>query len=117
MKMKQSDQVQILWPAGFDEQAQFELPYKGWLSVCAKLENGHRYPLYFIDPIRLQQELEDGVQAGKPYFAEPGLIILPEVTVEAIREAVQTLQNQDFFAYLQADAFQERGVVMEPQPA
>jgi hypothetical protein len=117
MKMKTPDQVQILWPAGFDAQAQFELPYKGWLSVCAKLENGHRYTLSFIDPTRLQQELEDSVQEGKPYFAEPGLIILPEVTVEAVEDAVQTLQKQGFFAYLQADAFQASEIVREPQPA
>jgi hypothetical protein len=109
--------VQVLWPADFDERARFELPFKGWLSVCVEMEDGHRYPLSVIDPTRLQQELEQSIGLGKPYFAEPGLIILPEVTVEAIEEAVQTLQKQGFFAYLRADTFHNRMEVSELRPA
>jgi hypothetical protein len=115
--MEMPGNIRVLWPADLDERARFELPFKGWLSVCVEMEDGHRYPLYFIDPARLQQELEQSVSFGKPYFAEPGLVILPEVTVEAIEEAVQTLQKQGFFASLRADSFQEGKVVMEPQPA
>jgi hypothetical protein len=40
--MKTPDQVRILWPTGFDEQASFELPFKGWLSVCVELAEQHR---------------------------------------------------------------------------
>jgi hypothetical protein len=101
--MKISSGPRVILPDGFDEQALFELPFKGWLSAYVESEEGCRYPVYFSDPVRLQQDLEDEVQLGKPYFTMPGLIILPEVTIEAIEEAVQLLWEQGFFAYLKAE--------------
>jgi hypothetical protein len=95
--MKISNYLRVVWPKGFDERAAFELPYKGWLRVNVESENGCRFSLYFTDPVRLQQELDEAVSIGRPYFAEPGLIILPEVTVEAITDAVQFLWDQDYF--------------------
>ena len=44
---------------------------------------------------------------GKPYFAEPGLIIVPEVTVQAMQEAVQFLWKQGFFASLKTEQDEE----------
>ncbi len=44
-----------------------------------------------------QQDLDENVKLGKPYFAEPGLIVLPEVTVEAIQAAVHSLWEQGYF--------------------
>jgi hypothetical protein len=101
--MKMSNSPRLILPDGFDEQALFELPFKGWLSAYVESEEGCRYPVHFSDPIRLQQDLEEEVQLGKPHFAMPGLIILPEVTIEAIEEAVQVLWEQGFFAYLKAE--------------
>lgn len=60
-------------------------------GVEVHLEDGSRYRLYFIDPVRLQQTLEDDVRAGKGYFAEPGLVVLPEVTTQAVQRAVPGL--------------------------
>jgi hypothetical protein len=93
----------VIFPAGFDERAALETPLKGWLITQVELEDGCRYTLYFSDPIRLQQDLEEAVNGGRPCFAEPGLIILPEVTVKGIQDAVQFLWKQGFFAYLKAD--------------
>jgi hypothetical protein len=59
--------------------------------------------LYFSDLIRLQHDVDEAVNSERPCFAEPGLIILPEVTVQAIQEAVQSLWKQGFFASLKAD--------------
>jgi hypothetical protein len=59
--------------------------------------------LYFSDLIRLQHDVDEAVNSERPCFAEPGLIILPEVTVQAIQEAVQFLWKQGFFASLKAD--------------
>lgn len=93
----------VVLPDEFDEQALFEMPLKGWLSAHVESADGCRYPVYFSDPIRLQQDLEEEMQLGKPYFAMPGLIILPEVTMEAIDQAVQLLWKQGFFTYLKAE--------------
>lgn len=100
--MKTRGDPRVIFPAGFDERAAFETPLKGWLSTQVELEDGCRYALYFSDPIRLQQDLEEAVQSGRPCFAEPGLIILSEVTVKSIQDAVQFLWKQGFFAYLKA---------------
>jgi hypothetical protein len=101
--MKTLNGPRVIFPEGCDERAAFETPLKGWLSAQVELEDGCRYAVYFSDPIRLQQDLDEAVKSGRPCFAEPGLIILPEVTVEAIQDAVQFLWKQGFFAYLKAD--------------
>jgi len=101
--MNMSSGPRLILPAGFDEQARFEISFKGWLSAYVESEEGCRYPVYFSDPTRLQQDLEEERQLGKPYFAMPGLIILPEVTIEAIEEAVPLLWEQGFFTYLKAE--------------
>src|SRR5690242_998434 len=93
----------VIFPEGFDERAAFEAPLKGWLSAHVELEDGRLYPVYFSDPDRLQQDLADAVSGGTPFFAQPGLVVLPEVTVEAIEDAVPLLWEQGFFASLKAD--------------
>jgi len=104
--MKTRGDPRVIFPAGFDERAAFETPLKGWLSTHVELEDGCRYAVYFSDPIRLQQDVEEALKRGRPCFAEPGLIIVPEVTVQTIRDAVQFLSKQGFFAYLKADQSQ-----------
>jgi hypothetical protein len=101
--MKTRNGPRVIFPAGFDERAAVEAPLKGWLSAQVELEDGCRYAVYFSDPIRLQQDVNDAIQNGRPCFAEPGLIIVPEVTVQSIEAAVQFLGKQDFFASLRSD--------------
>jgi hypothetical protein len=101
--MKTQSSPRVILPAGFDERAAVETPLKGWLSAQVELDDGCRYAVYFSDPIRLQQDMDDAVQNGRPCFAEPGLIIVPEVTVQSIQDAVQFLWQQGFFASLKTD--------------
>lgn len=112
--MKTLRKPQIIWPEGFDERAAFEITLKGWLSAQVELEDEDRYTVYFSDPVRLQQDLEENVKLGKPCLAEPGLIVLPEVTVEAIQGAVRFLWEQGFFANLKADPEDEMDTIMAP---
>jgi hypothetical protein len=91
----------VVFPQWYDARAEYETPAKGHLSeVEIRLEDGSRYQLYFIDPVRLQQTLEDDTEAGRPYFAEPGLVVLPEVSTEAIRQAVPALLRDGYFRHL-----------------
>ena len=94
----------VIFPEGFDERAALEISLKGWLGVQVELADGCRYTVYFSDPLRLQQDVDEAVQSGKPCFAEPGLVIVPEVTVETIQDAVQFLWQQGFFTSLSACA-------------
>jgi hypothetical protein len=91
----------ILFPEGFDAQSEYETPFRGYLSdVVVQLANGSRYQMFFIDPVQLGQELGEDSQGGRPNFAEPNLIVLPDVTTASIRQAVEGLVKERFFDLL-----------------
>jgi hypothetical protein len=46
---------------------------------------------------RLGQSLSSNVESGRAYYAEPGLIILPKVSTEAIHRAVHGLWEDGYF--------------------
>jgi hypothetical protein len=90
----------ISFPAGhFDRE--FELPYKGYArNVHVKAADGRSWTLYFTDLSRLRQDLDDAKGRGECYFAEPGMIVLSEVTIEIIRNAIEGLWDDGFFKTL-----------------
>ena len=93
-----TDQYAVLFPEDFDERAEYEIRLKGWCGgVVVQLQNGSRFELTFFDLVRMQQELAHSAQTGSPYFAEPNLVILPEVTTESIHKAVEGLVREKFF--------------------
>jgi hypothetical protein len=51
----------------------------------------------FIDLVCLEQGLADNAGAGHPYYAEKGLVVVPEVSTEAIQLAVQGLWDEGCF--------------------
>jgi len=96
-----TDRYAILFPEDFDERAEHEMRLKGWFGgVVVELQNGSRFELTFFDPVRMHQELSHSAQTGNPYFAEPNLVILPEVTSESIHKAVEGLVRDKFFEHL-----------------
>jgi hypothetical protein len=91
----------IVYGDGFDELAAIEASWRGYLgSVQAELDDGTRYTLTFYDHVRLGQSLEYEVSRGRPFYTDPGLIVLSEVTVENVETAVQTLCAEGYFEYL-----------------
>jgi hypothetical protein len=91
----------IVFPDWYDERAEFETPHKGFLNdVLVRTADGFGYRLYFSDPVRLQQTLEDDAKRGRAYFTEPGLVVLTEVTTDAIRAAVAGLWHDGYFEQL-----------------
>ena len=92
---------EVHFPADYDRQSEYETPMRGYLSgIVVEFANGRRYQLFFYDPVRLRQDLEVEAANGRAYVAEPGMIVLPEVTTEAIRQAVQGLVRDGFFEHL-----------------
>src|SRR5690242_7942232 len=82
----------IVFPEWYDARCEQETPLKGYLSdVEVRLEDGSRFKLHFTDPARLQQTLEDDAATGRPYYTEPGLVVLPEVTMQAIQQVIPAL--------------------------
>ncbi len=93
----------IFFPDWYDDRCEYETSAKGYLpDVEVRLDDGSRYKLYFTDLIRLQQTLEDDTALGKPYYTEPGLIVLPEVTTRAIQQAVPALLREGYFRHLKS---------------
>ena len=96
-----SDHYAIEFPAGYEGRGEAEAPSRGYLSgVVVRMEDGAGYELFFVDPVRMQQELTGHVGDVQPYFWEPNLVILHEVTTETIRTAVEGLVKERFFQYL-----------------
>ena len=89
----------VRFPADYDSQSEFETPLRGYLSEVEVELDGLRHHLFCIDPVRLGQELKSNIDSGRPCFAEPNLIILPEVTTEAIKTAVEGLARDGFFQH------------------
>lgn len=100
--MKLSERFpRVIFPDDFGEKEFFEMTYKGYANVDVELENGCCYKVYFSDPVRLQQDLEEDSALGRPFIAQPGLVILKEVTVDLIESSVKFLFEEGFF-----DSFQ-----------
>ena len=88
----------VRFPEGYDDRLAFETPSKGYLrDVMVQLEDGTRYKLFFIDPVRLEQDLQAEVAEGREYYAEPGMVVLLEVTTEAIHKSISGLLREGFF--------------------
>ncbi|MBW4601260.1 MAG: hypothetical protein KME29_17210 [Calothrix sp. FI2-JRJ7] len=96
-----ADYPKLSFKYGWEDRDDEETPMKGYRSDgILQSPEGEMYTVYFIDPIRLQQDLEAEQEAGSALFAEPGLIILPEVTREAMENVVRQLWEQGYFESL-----------------
>jgi hypothetical protein len=88
-------------PEGFDDRAEAEMTDKGYLSgVVVEFAGSGRFEMNFIDPVRLSQDLERLAAQGTRYFTEPGLVVLPDVTLPLIQEAIAGLVRERFFDHL-----------------
>ncbi len=92
----------VVFVEDFDERCQIEMTDRGYCSgAVVEAEDGSRYPVFFMHPVRLQQELQAYNETlGERWFAEPGLIIVDEVTLEVMQQAVHHLWNKGYFRHL-----------------
>ncbi|MGB6192441.1 MAG: hypothetical protein WBF42_08240 [Terracidiphilus sp.] len=82
----------------WDAEEAWEIRSKGWYELAElQLDDGSVVPLSFRDPVRLSQELQAHFASGKQYFSKRNLIILPELTEEAIRQTVADLLFKGVF--------------------
>ena len=53
----------IVFPDGFDNRAEEEMPLRACLiDASVELEDGTRYAVEFVDPVRLRQDLEENLK-------------------------------------------------------
>ena len=89
------------FPPDFDERAEFEMTPRGYLAGGQiELADGRRFPVTFYDPVRLAQDVESCVESGVPMLAEPGLVVIPEVTREVLLRTIPELVRERFFDHL-----------------
>jgi hypothetical protein len=94
--MNAKETFQVVFPEWYDQRGEWEAKEKGWLDgVEVRLANGKSQPLFFYDPVRLAQDLEAETKQGRPCVAQPGMIVIPEVTREAILTAVEKLVDEE----------------------
>ena len=87
---------QIVFPDWYDQRGEWEAREKGWLKgVEIRFANGNARPLFFYDLTRLAQDLDAEIKQGRPYIAQPGMVVIPEVTREAILVAVDRIVDDD----------------------
>jgi hypothetical protein len=59
----------IIFPEGFEDRDAEEMALKGCLSnALVELENGEKYAVDFIEPVRLAQELSGNIKAKIPCY-------------------------------------------------
>lgn len=98
--MKESHSVaKLIIPFEDGERRVDEARDRGYLShVLAEIDGTRLYPILFYTIGRLQFELTASSKAGEPFIGESGMIVVEELTLEIMREAVQKLCHQGFFA-------------------
>ena len=92
----------LRFPIPFDE----EFTEKGyWPFAVVELPEGLYYSVYFAQICSID---------CNPYFAPPGLIIVPEVTIKSMETTIQKLyEGKQFFEYLTP---LEPGLLLNCQP-
>jgi hypothetical protein len=84
-----------------DERVEWEIGQKGYFEhATVRLPEGTNVPVCFWDPVRLSQDLKTDLQQGRKCLAQPGMIILPKVTVDNMRAAVEELYQRGYFKHL-----------------
>jgi len=88
----------LVFKVPFDERTAFEIEQKGWCGIAAvEMPNGQRVDVFFYDPVRLAQDLQADIDSGKTCIAEPGMIVIPRITIPNIENAVQQLFREGYF--------------------
>jgi hypothetical protein len=86
----------LVFPEGFTERDEWEMERKGFVDAFLECEDGCRYPIMFINPVRLAQEVEATLQSGQPYYYEFGQVVVPEVTLPALTKIIPRLVEEGY---------------------
>jgi hypothetical protein len=83
-------------PEGFTDRDEWEMERKGFVYAFLECEDGLRYPVMFIDPVRLAQDIEAPLQSGQSYYYEFGQVVVPEVTIPALTKIIPHLVEEGY---------------------
>jgi hypothetical protein len=86
----------LVFPEGFTERDEWEMERKGFVYAFLECEDGCRYQVLFIDPVRLAQDVEATLQSGQPYYYEFGQVVVPEVTISVLTKIIPDLVEEGY---------------------
>src|SRR6266446_618040 len=86
----------LVFPEGFMDRDAWEMERKGFVYAFLECEDGRRYQVMFIDPVRLAQDVEATLQSGQAYYYELGQVIVPEVTIPALTRIIPHLVEEGY---------------------
>jgi hypothetical protein len=96
--MSAESEPMLSFTSDFDERTEFEVEQKGFFEhAVACLPDGRRISVCFSDPSRLAQDLETEQELGRISIGEPGLIVIPKVTVANMMKAIEELYQNGYF--------------------
>jgi len=86
----------VKFPTGFCAVDEWEMERKGFVYAFLEFQDGRRYPVMFINPVRLQQDVEDTLKSGLNYYFEQGLVVVSDVTMSVIKSVLPSLIRNGF---------------------
>jgi hypothetical protein len=95
--------TRLVFVGEFSEREASEALDRGYLShVLVEVDGDLLYPVVFYDCTRLQQDLEMSTKHGRAFVADPGMIVLTDITLDAMRKATQSMCEEGFFEHMVA---------------
>ena len=94
-----ADYPRLVFVHDVDERDMAPHGYRG--DVHLQLVDGQSYPVYFYEPDAIREELEARRRSGFGQFmAEPGLVVIPDITLTAMKSSVSELIEVGYFTHL-----------------
>jgi hypothetical protein len=101
--MEDKNTARLTFTQEFDEELADLVEMKGWCGIgIVELPDGKRVEVTFIEPARLESDLESNVKSGRACIADPRMIVIPKITREHMEAAVQELHKSGYFEWLAA---------------
>src|SRR5947209_8447542 len=94
-----ADYPRLVFAHAVDDRDMAPHGYRG--DVVVELADGEAFPVYFYEPSAIHEELDSRLNSGFGQFvAEPGLVVIPEITLTRMKAAVLELIEVGYFSHL-----------------
>jgi hypothetical protein len=97
VNMNDTDQYpRLILDTDFGDKEEHLIEMKGMFDALIELRDGNRYEVAFYDSITLPQVMALQREA-MPCFFEAAVVVIPEISIKAIRQVLPYLEQQGFF--------------------
>ena len=94
-----ADYPRLVFAHDVDDRDMAPHGYRG--DVVVELADREAFPIYFYDLSAIREELDARIKSGFGRFvAEPGLVVIPEITLTGMKSSVWELIEIGYFDHL-----------------